>query len=91
MDLGLYPSSDGQDQEKQSAGYMFWNNPDTRKPSPDQLYNLCKYFLGRTVDFDHLTASGFSQGGTIPNLDLEIDLGREERKAMARAYLEVVK
>jgi len=89
MSLGLYPSDDGEDQEKQSTGYDFWSNPQTRKPSPTQLYHLCKYFLRRTVGFDHLSASAF-RGFSTPNLKQEMELGSAEMQAMGRAYKEVM-
>ncbi len=87
MDLGLYPSDDGADAERASLGYKF-EHPDSAKPSPMQLYNLCKYFLQRTVGFDHLSAAGFQLGNNTPNLWLEMELGKPEMEAMSRAWKE---
>ncbi len=86
MDTGMYPSDDGPDAEMASEGYKF-EHPDSTKPSPPQLYNLCKYFLKRTTGFDHLSASGF-QGYNTPNMELEMTLGIPEMDHMAQAYLD---
>jgi len=88
LDLDMYPSDDGKDAEGKSVGYTFWDNPDARKPSPAQLYGMCKYFLKRGVGFDHLTAAGF-QGYNTPNIEVEMTLGIPEMDAMYEAYKEL--
>jgi hypothetical protein len=88
MDIGLWPSDDGKDQEGASLGKKFWNNPDTTKPNETQLFNLCKYFLQRTVGFDHLSAASFVNTDT-PSLMDEMLYGKPEREAMSRAYKEL--
>jgi len=88
MKLGLFPSSDGEDATHSARGlYWFWLPPPGpgRRPSVDQIYEITKWCLQNGRGYEQLSASGFQSGGR-PNLKAAIELGREERKAMRKAW-----
>jgi len=91
MSLGLYPSSDGEDATHSARGlYWFWLPPPGpgRRPSVDQIYEITKWCLQNGRGYEQLSASAFQSGGR-PNLKAAIELGREERKAMRRAWEDI--
>jgi hypothetical protein len=96
MEYGLTGSNDGEDFAKAAKG-LFWpwlpNGPGQRSTA-EQGHDITLWYLqngGRGWEF--LSASGFQQHGPNqkrPDLLGAVELGREERKAMRRAYEEVV-
>ena len=58
-----------------------------KKFLPSELFEMVKWMLANGKHFGHLSASGFQSGGR-PNLKAAIELGREERLEMRRAYEE---
>jgi len=92
MKYGLFPSSDGEDAAHSAQGlYWFWLPPPGpgRRPSVDQIYEITKWSLQNGRGYEQLSAAAFQSGGR-PNLKAAIELGREERLAMRRAYNEVI-
>jgi len=91
MEYGLTGSNDGEDTEKAALGlYWFWmpQGPG-RRSSAAQAHDVTAWMLEHGKGWEMLSASGFQSGGR-PNLKAAIELGREERKAMRKAYNEVV-
>jgi hypothetical protein len=89
MALGLTGSSDGEDGEHMAKG-LFWpwlpQGPGQRSTA-EQGHDITLWYLqngGRGWEF--LSASGFINGSNRPNLKDAIENGREERRAMRRAW-----
>jgi hypothetical protein len=96
MAKGLTGSNDGDDYAKAAKG-LFWpwliGGPGQRSTA-EQGHDITLWYLqngGRGWEF--LSAAGFQQHGPNqkrPDLLGAVELGREERRAMRRAYQEVV-
>jgi len=90
MQYGLGGSDDGA--TSSVAGGHLWPwlpNGEGRRPPVSELFEMVKWMLANGKHFEHLSASGFQSGGR-PNLKAAIELGREERQMMRKAYNEVV-
>ena len=97
MGYGLYGSDDGQDTQRSAHGLNWWWHEqqgitEYRRPDNDQIYEITKWMLthGRGVGYEHLSAAGFQTAAT-PNLEEAIRIGKDERKAMYRAYCDTLK
>jgi len=90
MQIGFGGSDDGATSSV-AGGYLWpWlPNGEGRRPPVSELFEMVKWMLANGKHFEHLSASAFQSGGR-PNLKAAIELGREERKAMRKAYDEVV-
>jgi len=96
MEYGLTGSSDGEDGEHQAKG-LFWpwmpNGPGQRSTA-DQAHEITEWMLAHGRGWEFLSAAGFQTGDPKqgrPNIKKAIEIGREERQAMAKAYQELVK
>ena len=86
MQIGFGGSDDGATSSV-AGGYLWpWlPNGEGRRPPVSELFEMVKWMLANGKHFEHLSASAFQSGGR-PNLKAAIELGREERKAMRKAW-----
>lgn len=97
LNNGVYLSNDG---AGDGSGLKFSWDPDgiVRRSSPAEIYQVTGWglrhfnkFTNRWEEgkgFEHLSAAAFQTTGR-PDLRAAIELGREERQAMAKAYAEL--
>jgi len=90
MQIGFGGSDDGATSSV-AGGYLWpWlPNGEGRRPPVSELFEMVKWMLANGKHFEHLSASAFQSGGR-PNLKAAIELGREERLAMRKAYNETI-
>lgn len=97
LKLGTYLSNDG---AGDGHGLKFSWDPDgvVQRSNPQELYGITRWglrhynkFTGKLEEgrgFEHLSAAAFQTTGR-PDLRAAIEIGREERQAMARAYRDI--
>jgi hypothetical protein len=91
MEYGLTGSNDGEDAEHKALGFFWPWMPEGpgRRSTAAQGHDILAWNLqnkGRGWEF--LSAAGFQSGSRRPNLLEAVEKGREERRAMRRAWRE---